>query len=259
MRIWWRFILSFIVTIIGCILTSIGVWFQPKNERLPYRMMRQGVAARNVCRICNIHVSASRNVKLSPYTLRVSNHLTVFDPIILSSQMDASFAGKAEIARWPLIGWISQTYAMILVNRRRKGEAKTFASQVRQRLVQATSVVVFPEGTISDGITLLPFKTGAFESLIDFDQGKLQPIFISVTGVNGKNVGGQEGRTFLTLGTDGKLHHSFIRQVIHIAGFRRLDIQLCIGPDINISNMNRREIANVAREAILSLSEQVDA
>ena len=258
MRIWLRFILSFSVTIIGCILTSIGIWFRPKDERLPYRMMRQGVAARHVCRICNIKVSASRDIKLSPYTLRVSNHLTVFDPILLASQMDASFAGKAEIARWPLVGWISKTYAMILVNRRRRGEAKTFASQVRERLIQATSVVVFPEGTTGDGITLLPFKTGAFESLIDLDQAKLQPIFISVSKINGRDIHGKEGRAFLALSADGK-HHSFVRQVIHIASIRRLDIDLCIGPDIQISNMNRREIANATREAILALSEQVDA
>jgi len=257
MRIWLRLIVFLIVVITGAIHTSVGAWFRPRNERLAYRMMRQGAAARHICRIFNIHVHATRNVKVSPYTLRVSNHLTVFDPILLSSQFDVSFAGKAEIARWPLVGWVCKTYAMLLVNRRRKGEAKTFATQVRQRLKQATSVFVFPEGTTGDGITLLPFKTGAFESLIDLDQGKLQPIFINVARVNGRDVRGAEGRTFIALGSDSK-RHSFVRQVIHIAGIRRLDIELNVGQEINILNMNRREIARTTRATILALSEQVD-
>lgn len=253
MRVLIRLIVVLIITIIGCIYTRIGAWFQPKDQRLSYKMMRQGVAARNFCRVFNIHVHASTDSKVSPCTLRVSNHLTVLDPMIIASQLDVCFAGKAEIARWPIIGWIAQSYAMLLVNRRTKSHAKTFASQVRERLMENGSVMVFPEGTVGNGTTLLPFKTGAFESLKGWDQGKLQPIFINVTGINDRTVDGKDGRIFISMASDVK-RHSFIQQIVHIAGLRRLDIELNIGPYINISGMNRRESSLVAREAINRLS-----
>ncbi len=253
MRVFLRLAVALITTIIGCIYTRIGARFQPKDDLLSYKMMRQGVAARNFCRIFNIHVKASTDSKVSPSTLRVSNHLTVLDPILIASQLDVCFAGKAEIARWPIIGWISISYAMILVNRRQKAHASSFASQVRERLMQRGSVMVFPEGTVGNGSNLLPFKTGAFQSLQGWDEGKLQPIFINVSGLDGRKVEGAQGRTFISMISDEK-RHSFIRQVIHIARLKRLDIELVIGPYVNIAGMNRRESSLAAREAIINLS-----
>lgn len=252
MRVWLRMICALIVTIIVSIHTSIGVRLRPGAERLAYRMMRQGVAARLFCRIYNIHVKAPNDAKLSPGTLRVSNHLTVIDPIILASQLDVCFAGKAEIARWPVIGWICKCYAMLLVDRRRRGKVKTFASQIRDRLRQRGSVLVFPEGTTGDGVTLLPFKTGAFESVRDWGQGRLQPIFMDVIAVNGNAVQGAEGRTALTK-VSPRYPDNFVGRIRHLAGFRRLDIELRIGPLLTTSGMDRRALSQAARDAILAL------
>lgn len=252
MRVWLRMVCALVVTVIVSIHTSIGAHLRPEVERLAYRMMRQGVAARLFCRILNIHVKVSRDAKLSPSTLRVSNHLTVIDPIILASQLDVCFAGKAEIARWPVIGWICKCYAMLLVHRRRRGKAVTFAVQIRERLQKGGSVLVFPEGTTGDGRTLLPFKTGAFESVKDWDEARMQAIFIDVTAVNERFVKGMKGRTALTR-IPAEYPDNFIGRVRHLAGFRRLDIELRIGPLLPASGMDRRALAGVAREAILAL------
>lgn len=253
MRVWIRLLFVLIVTIMGSIHTGICVRLRPESERLAYKMMRQGVAARRFCRILGIHVTTDHHAKLSPGTLRVSNHLTVIDPIFLASQLDVCFAGKAEIARWPIIGWICNSYAMLLVDRRRRGQAKTFASQVRERLGQQGSVLVFPEGTTGDGQTLLPFKTGAFEGIRDWDQGRLQPIFMDVTAINGHAVEGREGRMAITQGS-AEYGNSFVGRIRFLAGFRRLEIELRIGPILTTSGMDRKAISQVARDAILELS-----
>ena len=252
MRAWLRLICVLIVTIIVTIHTDIGARLRPGAERLAYRMIRQGKAARLACRLLNIHVTISTNVKSSPGTLRVSNHLTVMDPIFLASQLDVCFAGKAEIARWPIIGWICKSYAMLLVDRRRRGSVRTFASQIRERLDQQGSVLVFPEGTTGNGQTLLPFKTGAFESIRDGDHGQLQAIFMDVTSINGHAVSGIEGRRAIAQDSKGK-PPSFLGHIYHLAGFRRLDIELQVSPILNTSGMDRRAISNAARKAILAL------
>lgn len=252
LRAWFRLTCALTVTIIGAIHTDIGARLRPEAKRLTYRMVRQGEAARLVCRLFNIHVKISEDVRSSPGTLRVSNHLTVMDPIFLASQLDVCFAGKAEIGRWPIIGWICRSYAMLLVDRRRLGSARSFASQIKERLLRQGSVLVFPEGTTGNGTTLLPFKTGAFESIRDGDHGQLQAIFMDVIGVNGKAVPGMGGRMAIAQNAIGK-PPSFLGHIYHLAGFRRLDIELRVSPILKTSGMDRREISAAARDAILAL------
>jgi len=242
-----------VLTIVGSIHTSIGASLRPRDERLAYRMKRQGMAARLFCRVLNIHVKASSEARLAPGVLRVSNHLTALDPIFLASKLDVCFAGKAEITRWPIVGWICRTYAMLLVDRSRKGRAKAFASQVRARLMERGSVMVFPEGTTGDGKALLPFKTGAFESIRGWDKGRVQPIFVNVIGLNRRAVQGSEGREKVS-----HVHHdTFVGHVYYLAGFSRLDIELRIGSYIETQGMDRKAISKAVREAILLLAETI--
>lgn len=255
MRVWLRLVYALILTIIGSIHTSIGASFRPIDERLAYRMKRQGMAARRFCRVLNIHVKASSEARLAPGVLRVSNHVTALDPIFLASKLDVCFAGKAEITRWPIVGWICRTYAMLLVDRSRKGRAKAFASQVQTRLMERGSVMVFPEGTTGNGKALLPFKTGAFESIRDWDEGRVQPIFVNVIGLNGHVMQGSEGREKVS-----HVHHdTFVGHVHYLAGFRRLDIELRIGPFLETRGMDRKEISKAVKEVILALAETIPA
>lgn len=255
MRAWLRLVCALVLTIVGSIHTSIGASLRPGDERLAYRMKRQGMAARLFCRVLNIHVKASSEARLAPGVLRVSNHLTAIDPIFLASKLDVCFAGKAEITRWPIVGWICRTYAMLLVDRSRKGRAKAFASQVRTRLMERGSVMVFPEGTTGDGKALLPFKTGAFESIRDWDEGRVQPIFVNVIGLDGRAMQGSEGREKVS-----NVHHdTFVGHVHYLAGFKRLDIELRIGPFIETQGMDRKVISKVVKKAILTLAETIPA
>ena len=255
MRAWLRIVCALILTIFGSIHTSIGASLRPSGERLAYRMKRQGMAARRFCRVLNIHVKAFSEARLAPGVLRVSNHLTALDPIFLASKLDVCFAGKAEITRWPIVGWICRTYAMLLVDRSRMGQARAFASQVRTRLMERGSVMVFPEGTTGDGKTFLPFKTGAFESIRDWEEGRVQPIFVNVIGLNGRAMQGSEGREKVS-----HVHHdTFVGHVHYLAGFRRLDIELRIGQFIETQGMDRKVISKVVREAILALAETIPA
>ncbi len=253
MWVWLRLVCVLVLTIVGSIHTSIGASLRPRDERLAYRMKRQGMAARLFCRVLNIHVKASSEARLAPGVLRVSNHLTALDPIFLASKLDVCFAGKAEITRWPIVGWICRTYAMLLVDRSRKGQVKAFASQVRARLMERGSVMVFPEGTTGDGKVLLPFKTGAFESIRGWDEGRVQPIFVNVIGLNRRAVQGSEGREKVS-----HVHHdTFVGHVYYLAGFSRLDIELRIGPFIETQGMDRKAISKAVREAILLLAETI--
>jgi 1-acyl-sn-glycerol-3-phosphate acyltransferase len=94
--------------------------------------------------------------------LYVSNHVSWLDIPVLAGATGAAFVAQAEIAGWPLIGWLSKLNRTIFITR---ADRMTIAGQVetlRAALDHHQPVVVFPEGTTTDGQSLLPFKPSLF-------------------------------------------------------------------------------------------------
>jgi 1-acyl-sn-glycerol-3-phosphate acyltransferase len=98
--------------------------------------------------------------------LLVSNHLSYLDIVVLSSIRRCVFVAKRDVARWPLFGWLANAAGTIFVDRDRKFGAPTSIDVIQQAIVGGSLVVLFPEGTSSDGSTVLPFKPALFESAV---------------------------------------------------------------------------------------------
>jgi lyso-ornithine lipid O-acyltransferase len=94
--------------------------------------------------------------------LIVSNHRSTADILILLRTFGARMVSRADIARWPLIGWAARSVGTVFVDR---GDAASGATAVRlmcSRLQSGTTVAVFPEGTTFPDDEVRPFQTGAF-------------------------------------------------------------------------------------------------
>ena len=94
-----------------------------------------------------------------------SNHVSFFDTIVMAYLLPMRFISKAEVKKWPFIGWIAAATGTQFVDR----EDKTDRATVRQAVADSTRaeqyppIVVFPEGTRNPLDTLLPFRYGVFE------------------------------------------------------------------------------------------------
>ena len=88
----------------------------------------------------------------------VCNHSSWLDVPVLGGELDACFIAKEEIARWPLIGWIAGLGRTVYVRRQRTSTARE-RDEMRRRLAGGDSLVLFPEGTTSDGSRVLPFRS----------------------------------------------------------------------------------------------------
>jgi 1-acyl-sn-glycerol-3-phosphate acyltransferase len=95
--------------------------------------------------------------------LVVVNHLSYLDIAIISSVMPCFFVSKAEIASWPYFGRAAQTGGTIFINRRSRASTAEVARQIAQRLTLPVPVLLFPEGTSSDGSQVLRFHSSLFE------------------------------------------------------------------------------------------------
>jgi lyso-ornithine lipid O-acyltransferase len=98
--------------------------------------------------------------------LVVSNHLSYLDIVIISSVMPCFFVSKSEVQRWPYFGEAARSGGTIFIDRNSRASTAEVAAQIAERLKLPIPVLLFPEGTSSDGTQVLRFHSSLFEPAI---------------------------------------------------------------------------------------------
>ncbi|QFS82466.1 2-acyl-glycerophospho-ethanolamine acyltransferase [Roseivivax sp. THAF40] len=96
----------------------------------------------------------------------VANHTSWLDIFALNSRMNLYFVSKAEVAKWPGIGWLARATGTVFIERDRR-RASEQTRMFEWRLHHGHKLVFFPEGTSTDGLRVLPFKTTLFEAFLN--------------------------------------------------------------------------------------------
>ncbi len=91
----------------------------------------------------------------------VVNHTSWTDIFVLHSAAHIHFVSKAEVAGWPVIGWLARTTGTLFIERK-PTEAKKQQVQLAERIAGGDKLCIFPEATCSDGLRVLPFKSTLF-------------------------------------------------------------------------------------------------
>jgi 1-acyl-sn-glycerol-3-phosphate acyltransferase len=96
----------------------------------------------------------------------VSNHLSYLDILIFSAAMPCFFVAKAEIDKWPYFGKAARSGGTLFIDRSSLASAETVAAMISERLKLPVPVLFFPEGTSTDGNSVLRFHSRLFEPAI---------------------------------------------------------------------------------------------
>jgi lyso-ornithine lipid O-acyltransferase len=153
--------------------------------RAPRRIVR--LWHRGCCRIVGLRVRVRGARVASDPALFVANHVSYLDIVVLGSLVDAGFVAKAEVAAWPLIGLLARIGRTVFVQRR----AAYCAAQrnaLAERLRAGDSLILFAEGTSSDGGRVLPFKSALFAAVERSPGGpaiRVQPVTIAYARLRG--------------------------------------------------------------------------
>nr|WP_216601636.1 lysophospholipid acyltransferase family protein [Ruegeria sp. HKCCD4332] len=91
----------------------------------------------------------------------VANHTSWLDIFALNARKRVYFVSKAEVAKWPGIGWLARATGTVFIQRDR-AKAKEQTKLFETRLKAGHKLLFFPEGTSTDGLRVLPFKTTLF-------------------------------------------------------------------------------------------------
>ena len=95
--------------------------------------------------------------------LLISNHLSYLDVLAISAVTPAVLVSKAEVRKWPLFGWLAALAGTIFVDRQRRTHVGEVNREIESALAAGALVVLFPEGTSTNGETILPFRTSLLE------------------------------------------------------------------------------------------------
>lgn len=105
--------------------------------------------------------------------LIVSNHISWLDIFVLNALTHTHFVCKDDVRSWPVIGWLVEHTETVFIERGSRTAAARTARTIAERLERNERVVVFPEGTTTDGTQLLPFRPALFQPAIDSEAAVL--------------------------------------------------------------------------------------
>jgi 1-acyl-sn-glycerol-3-phosphate acyltransferase len=89
----------------------------------------------------------------------ISNHVSYVDGFILGSLFPVVFVSKKEVKSWPIVGQWTTLCGTIFINRQRKELVPSLIAEISRKLGQEANVLLFPEGTSTNGERMLPFQT----------------------------------------------------------------------------------------------------
>lgn len=152
---------------------------------------------RTLCWLIGLKLRVIGRAAGQPRTLYVSNHSSWLDILVLGATLDARFVSKAEVGTWPLIGWVAKLGRSVFVSRAR-GRTGSEAQEMRARLEAGDSLILFPEGTTSDGARVLPFRSSFFA--VASAAARVQPVTVVYDRLGGLPVGRRDRPTFAWYG-----------------------------------------------------------
>ena len=199
---------------------------------------------RGALRILGIRIRVYGSLSVRRPLFVVANHASYLDIFVLGSVLPSVFVSKQEVRRWPVIGSVASWQQTIFIARNPRAPADEIKPIV-DALNAGQNVTVFPEGTSTDGRSVLPFKSPLF------DAAKTANAFIQPIGlVYRERHGGvisQKDRDFYTWGTDAPFFTHFLRLILRPGVLVEVWIRPHLAPD-----QGRKELANIACRRVKS-------
>lgn len=104
--------------------------------------------------------------RLEHGALVVGNHISWIDIYVINAWRPTPFVSKAEVRHWPVVGWLAARLGTVFIEREKRRDARRTMHEMAERLAAGETMCVFPEGTTSNGLALLPFHANLFQAAV---------------------------------------------------------------------------------------------
>ena len=171
-----------------------------------------------------------------------ANHVSWLDIFALQAVSPTRFVAKSEVRDWPLAGWIAERAGTLFIRRGLRREAARTNEHVHVALAAGDCIGIFPEGTTTDGDTLLKFHASLFE-----------PAVASAAPVHPCAIRYQHGDGSLCRAMAYVGDLSFMQSLGLAIRQRGVIARVRFAPIVQTAGSSRREVASAARAHVASL------
>ena len=150
------------VHLVQGVLTIVLV--HPFTGRATHQSLRQRWSLR-LLQVLGLRLDP-RGEAVAAGCMLVANHISWIDIFVINALAPAAFVSKAEVRAWPVIGWLAAKNDTIFLRRGSRGHARIINEETAALLDAACNVAIFPEGTTTDGSSLLHFHAALLQPAI---------------------------------------------------------------------------------------------
>lgn len=226
-----------VVTIVLAIAQYAVVLARPRSAAVIPQLYH-----RFVLRLLDVRLDIDGTIADGP-VLIVANHASWLDIPIIGSIAKLSFIAKREVASWPGFGTMAKLQRTVFVNRERRSETRHAKSEIERRLTAGDRLVLFAEGTSSDGNRVLPFRTALFGVAgFEFDEHgetrrlPVQPLSLAYTRLHGLPLGRQYRPRFAWYGD-----MDMVRHLWGVLCSGPIDVKLVLHPPVTLDEFGDRK------------------
>jgi lyso-ornithine lipid O-acyltransferase len=179
-------------------LTLVLLPFQLVGLACGLRLQRTipHVYHRILCKLIGIRIHEVGARSTASPLLILSNHVSWLDICVISALAPVVFVAKSEVARWPVFGWLAKLQRTIFINRQARHQTGAATREIAGRLLGGDAVVLFAEGTSSNGMRVLPFRSSlvgavhhALGATTHHTHVTVQPMSLAYVGFDGLPIG----------------------------------------------------------------------
>ncbi|WP_082528950.1 MULTISPECIES: lysophospholipid acyltransferase family protein [unclassified Bradyrhizobium] len=226
------------------------------SNRLHYRPGQQIIPQlyhRILCTLLGLDISTIGKASSRRPLMIVSNHASWLDILVISSRLPAIFVAREDAANWPMFGRLAKLQRSIFVDRIRRQKLPQALERISRYLISGEVVVLFPEGTSTDGTHVLPFRSALIGSAQEAIHGAarlpevcIQPASLAYTGIN---------RRQAVWARDDEI--DLVAHLLQVIGLRRIEVVLTWGDPISFTaDSDRKAITKQAEATVRKLTTQ---
>jgi len=246
-RIVFRLSSLVILSISGLVLMGI---YSNREKNSPINQKQKEIRQwwlKKVVEIVGIKLTTIGNKpKATDSALWVANHVSWLDIPIIGSE-GVSFLSKAEIRKWPVIGWLGEKGGTVFIQRGGKNASQQASTKIADSILLGDSVLVFPEATTTNGKDVKRFHARIFAPVIDRELA-VQPVAIRYLDENGNHHPSIEWSD-----------ESFISNVMKILAETNIHVEVhFLEPLVNHGLSERKKIADISYNLIRGVVKQSD-
>ena len=231
--------------IIALLLTKLALVLHPHKIKRASAFLSH-IFGKTIAFILGIKITIPRSYEIpgmlkNKGALYVCNHLSYIDGIIATSLLPLLFISRRDLKTWPLFGTFALLSNTIFINRNFSLDIPKELKEVIAALEERTNVILFPEGTSSDGTKLLPFKSSFFAAALEANT-YIVPLAIKYKKINSSEIN-EKSKDFVYWYGEMFLFPHLLR----LCTFKKIEIEVRVCQPINPKDLTQLNPAQLRK------------